>query len=368
VSHSKERNEKICLNCGAAIYGRYCHSCGQENIEPKETFWHMLTHFVYDITHFDGKFFSTLKYLLFKPGFISHEYLKGKRMSYLHPIRMYVFTSAVFFLILFSFYQKEPIQTKVTGSVTSFIEDLKKEKAKFETQLAQYPTASESKRAKWRKRVENLDSDIRMLQADSTKMNSLKSSISNFAIGEASEKFSDFKSYDSAQQLLPKDQRDNWIERALEKRNFYLQEKYNGDGNAIIKAIIKDFQHRFPQLLFISLPLLALILKLLYRRRKQFFYVNHIIFCIHLYCGTFIIILITKWLGSILHLFHASIPDWLNVGFLLVGLFYWYKSMRNFYEQGIGKTLLKYLLLIVLTAIMILLLFLTFFIFSTLTI
>ncbi|MBP0577674.1 DUF3667 domain-containing protein, partial [Campylobacter jejuni] len=77
---------------------------GQENIEPKESFWHLTTHFIYDITHFDGKFFSTLKYLLFRPGFLSKEYLKGRRAGYLHPVKMYVFTSALFFLIFFSFY------------------------------------------------------------------------------------------------------------------------------------------------------------------------------------------------------------------------------------------------------------------------
>ena len=106
MSHLKERKQKNCLNCNAQVYGKYCHICGQENIEPKETFWGLATHFVYDIVHFDGKFFSTLKYLLFKPGFLSHEYLRGRRASYLHPIRMYVFTSAIFFILFFTFIYK----------------------------------------------------------------------------------------------------------------------------------------------------------------------------------------------------------------------------------------------------------------------
>src|SRR6516165_6989863 len=59
LSHSKERKEKVCLNCKAALYGRYCHVCGQENIEPKQPAWHLVTHFFSDITHFDGKFFTT---------------------------------------------------------------------------------------------------------------------------------------------------------------------------------------------------------------------------------------------------------------------------------------------------------------------
>lgn len=102
MSHLKERKERNCLNCQTTVIGRYCHVCGQENLEPKESVWHLVQHFFNDITHFDGKFFATVKYLLRKPGFLSAEYVAGRRASYLNPIRMYVFTSAIFFLILFA--------------------------------------------------------------------------------------------------------------------------------------------------------------------------------------------------------------------------------------------------------------------------
>ena len=107
MSHLKERREKNCLNCNAQLQGKYCHICGQENIEPKETVWHLVSHFFQDITHFDGKFFSTLKLLIFRPGFLSKEYVAGRRASYLNPIRMYVFTSDFFFLIFFTIYNPE---------------------------------------------------------------------------------------------------------------------------------------------------------------------------------------------------------------------------------------------------------------------
>ena len=68
--------------------------CGQENIETHETFGHLAVHFISDIFHFDGMFFSTLKYLLFKPGFLTYEYVRGRRASYLNPIKMYIFISA----------------------------------------------------------------------------------------------------------------------------------------------------------------------------------------------------------------------------------------------------------------------------------
>jgi len=104
LSHLKERKEKNCLNCNAQVQGRFCHICGQENVETKESAWHLISHFFQDITHFDGKFFTSVKLLITRPGFLSREYMAGRRASYLNPVRLYVFTSAFFFLIFFSLY------------------------------------------------------------------------------------------------------------------------------------------------------------------------------------------------------------------------------------------------------------------------
>ena len=101
MSHLPQRKEKNCLNCGTTVIGKYCHVCGQENIEPKESVWQLISHFFSDITHFDGKFFTSMKDLVLRPGFLSKEYMRGKRASYLNPIRMYLFTSFVFFLVFF---------------------------------------------------------------------------------------------------------------------------------------------------------------------------------------------------------------------------------------------------------------------------
>lgn len=102
MSHFPERKEKNCLNCGASVHGRFCHVCGQENIEAKQTFLGLIHQFIEGITHFDGKFFRTIKDLLFRPGVVPIDYVNGKRFTHLDPVRMYLFTSALFFLIFFS--------------------------------------------------------------------------------------------------------------------------------------------------------------------------------------------------------------------------------------------------------------------------
>src|SRR5688500_10817736 len=101
MSHHKIRQEKNCLNCGQTVEDRYCTHCGQENVEIQHSALHLIFHYVQDLFHYDGKVWHTLKNLLLKPGLVASEYMEGKRMRNLEPVRFYVFASTVFFLLLF---------------------------------------------------------------------------------------------------------------------------------------------------------------------------------------------------------------------------------------------------------------------------
>lgn len=370
MSHLPERKEKICLNCGAALHGRFCHYCGQENIEPKDSFWHLVTHFVYDIIHFDGKFFSTLKSLLFRPGFLSHEYLRGRRADYLHPIRMYVFTSAFFFLIFFSFYQKEDeinIQEN-QDTAAAVLTKLEKQKKSLEKSMSSTSAIIALKPIK--EQIRKTEADIEMLKRDSTLVKSVTSlpkggfTIISFDRTKVYASLNSVREYDSLQASLPEDARDNFFVRRIERQNIHLREVYKGDSKASLKAVTNKFIHLFPQMLFVSLPLFGLLLQLLYHRRKQFYYVNHIIYSIHLYCAVFIIILVGLWLNSIVTGITHEEADWIGSTFTLAGFFYLYKSMRNFYGQRRAKTILKYIILLFASLFVMLFLFSVFFLFS----
>jgi hypothetical protein len=71
---------------------------------------------------------------------------------------------------------------------------------------------------------------------------------------------------------------------------------------------------------------------------------------------------------ALFSLFNFTEPDWLQGLFVLIGFFYWYKSLRNFYEQRRAKTVLKYMLVLILSTIIMALLFTVFFIFSAMAI
>lgn len=367
MSHLQERKEKVCLNCQAAIHGRYCHICGQENIEPRESFWHLVTHFMYDITHFDGKFFSTLRYLLFRPGHLSHEYLRGRRSDYLHPIRMYVFTSAFFFLVFFTLNKEDEVLklNETQPSAAAIIAKLEKSRSSLQKKLDD--TTSGIPRATLNEVLLYTDSDLALIRRDTTAKDKLKTRRTDFNVfGSSKGDFRSVASYDSLQEKLPPEKRDNFINRRFTRQKIHLDEKYNHDGKSIWTAILNKFRHLFPQMLFVSLPLFALGLQLLYFRKKDFLYVNHVVFTIHLYCGTFIIILVGITADYLLKL--AGSTGWAAGIFTIAGFLYWYKSMRNFYEQRRGKTILKYFLVMVMALLIMMLLFTIFFIFSAMTI
>jgi len=360
VSHLKERKEKNCLNCNAQVQGKYCHVCGQENIEPKESALHLVNHFFQDITHFDGKFFSTLGLLIKRPGFLSAEYARGRRASYLNPIRMYIFTSAFFFLIFFTFYKVEPKKMLENASING--KTLAETEQMDSLAFAKY-TADINKEAG--KPAVPMTRTMFRQYYDSTLTAVLKNGSMgglHFTPGNYQSK----KEYDSL--LATGKKKHNWFEQMLVHKQLEIDEKYKGREGEAMKTMWEVFLHKLPQVLFISLPLLALLLKLLYIRRKEFYYVSHGIFSIHFYIFIFIVMFFLFGLSKLNDELHWTAIKVVRNILSLAIFFYLYKAMRNFYQQGRAKTILKFLLLCFLFLLILAVLFTIFVLFSALSI
>lgn len=358
MSHNPLRKETDCLNCGATVQGRFCQVCGQENTEPKESFWHMFTHFLYDITHFDGSFFVTLKDLLFKPGFLSKEYMLGRRKKYLHPVRMYVFTSAVFFLVFFSMFHVSEKDVSIDNPGARVEEG--------------FSTIKEEafKNAKTKEDSADIAKGLQLLgykevpkptPPDPDPDNENSNRGINFSFDREMNDYKTLKEYDSVQQILPKNKRDAGIKKIIIRKFVALNEDYKGDRQKIAVELINKFTHSFPYLLFVSLPLYALFLKLLYiRHRKQYYFADHGVFLVHLYVFTFLFLLFYFGLDKLEKQTHWKALGIVQVILILTGLFYTLKAFRNFYRQGWGKTILKFIIFNILCLISLILLFILF--------
>lgn len=349
MSHLKERAQKNCLNCNSIVQGRYCHNCGQENIEPKETVWHLVSHFFQDITHFDGKFFSTIKYLFTKPGFLSREYMEGRRARYVNPVRLYVFTSAFFFLLFFSFFKvdKHELVNGVTVNGKT---------------LAQIEAMDSLAFDAFTKRINKEDGKNTLPMTREEFQHYIDSTLNKGFIQINDEKYESKAQYDSAQKMAKN--KDGVIARAFNYKIIEINERYKKEGGVVLKEYISIILHSLPQMFFILLPFFALILKLLYSRKKEYYYVNHSIFSIHFYIFTFLTTLVVLLLDKINTSLQWRFITYINLVMELSILFYLYKSMHNFYRGGRAITMLKFFLLCLSLLITFIVIFLFFILYS----
>jgi len=88
-----------CANCGATVTARYCGECGQRVEHAIHSLGHFIREAAEDLTHADSRLWRTLLALLVRPGFLTAEFLAGRRARYLPPIRLYLVLSLTFFLL-----------------------------------------------------------------------------------------------------------------------------------------------------------------------------------------------------------------------------------------------------------------------------
>lgn len=90
-----------CPSCGKKFGGPFCAACGEKQTSPKDyTLKKYSAQAVDMFTHFDGKFFTTIKYLLFYPGKLTEEYLAGRRVKLMKPIQLYLVINLLYFFLM----------------------------------------------------------------------------------------------------------------------------------------------------------------------------------------------------------------------------------------------------------------------------
>jgi len=348
MSSVKLRKEKDCLNCGHVVEENFCPKCGQENIVTKEDAFHMVTHAIADYFHFEHKFFSTIGPLLLKPGQLTKEYVAGKRMSSIHPIRLYIFISIVFFLVVLggkkigenNSKEKETPKTSIdsTKSVTKPKDTVAKKKLttaqikEIEESLKYVPNGNGLRDSIIKKAIEEEEeSGKKDDEGASVKFgNGKKSKFSN----KWTTKDTTVVQYEKNQTLLAKDKRDGFIKHYFIKRTLELDQYEKPE-----EKFLEDFVHNIPKMMFLLLPMFALILKLVYINKKRYYY-EHLIYSFHLHSAIFLSILVTmllKWLFDFIY----NIDVWLGILCAIYIIWYIYRSLRTFYGSTRWITVLK---------------------------
>jgi hypothetical protein len=86
-----------CENCGAPLTGHWCAKCGQPAIDYRRSFRYIVVDLLDEFLNWDSRFFRTLGLLLVRPWKLTNEFLAGHRVRYVHPLRLYLLASILFF-------------------------------------------------------------------------------------------------------------------------------------------------------------------------------------------------------------------------------------------------------------------------------
>src|SRR5438876_3960995 len=96
---SKDRHRVLthCEDCGIELQGHWCAQCGQGAVDYRRSFRHVVADVLESFLNWDSKFFTTIALLILKPWRLTNEFLSGKRVRYVNPLRLYLLASILFF-------------------------------------------------------------------------------------------------------------------------------------------------------------------------------------------------------------------------------------------------------------------------------
>jgi len=93
------RNADVCATCGQPLQGPYCSQCGEKKLDKHDRrVISIFEEVIHSFTHADSKFLRSLKYLFTRPGFLTNEYLAGRRKRYSTPLSLFFIANLLYLL------------------------------------------------------------------------------------------------------------------------------------------------------------------------------------------------------------------------------------------------------------------------------
>jgi hypothetical protein len=330
-----------CENCGAPLSGPYCGQCGQAAIDYRRSFGQVLVDVLNEFLNWDSKFFATIALLIVKPWRLTNEFVAGHRVRYVHPLRLYLLASILFFFAVN--YGARGIRFDPTkfpdekrAEVAAAIADKRDE---IEAELSK-ENLTPDQRQKVQKALDYLTKPTSSATTTPTPEES-PSPTAAPGISPTAESGQQtygpvgdrpFVVFDDAKSTTPFER---WIEgRAKEKM---------GEHGTKMGLFISTLFSNLPYMMLCCIPLFALVLKVLYIRRRLF-YIDHLIYALHIhtffYAGIMLIVLVTIGLNRFAP---GAIAGWLIALLWIAFVTQIFLSIRYVYRQGWFFSMFKFL-------------------------
>ena len=312
---------RACQNCGAPLTGPFCAACGQHDVDYHRGFHHLFHDLAENLFHFEGKFFVTVAWLLAKPGRITLEFIAGRRASQLNPLRFYIFVSVLFFLGV-SLLNHGHLVDIPRKAVDDLQLDIGKQVQKVNTLTKDF--TPDEKAELIRRLAEAAKTDGKFdREAVITSIREARKSAAAAPVPKGTH-------------TKVRIDRSTGFGQSLARKL--------GSGELTLTDIWDAVEHRIPTLLFLGVPLFALLLKIVYLRSGKF-YVEHLIFSLHLHTWLFLVIMVGNGYLKLASLGPGWLDNLFGWAFTLWALWYVFRSFRVVYGQGRLKTAVKIALL-----------------------
>ena len=290
-----------CENCGTALTGLFCAQCGQPAVDYHRSFGSLMADAADAFFNFDARFIQSFGLLLFKPWRLTNEFVEGKRARHVHPLRVYLIASVLFFLVI-NFLAKD----------AHFQAGAKDDRSEFSiatSAATPVPTPAAENSVKFSLGVSASASPTPALDA-----------LEDLASLEGKKTPSTFG---------------GWVERQVKEKIGPTGDR----GDLFLKTLIQNLA----PMVLCCIPLFALVLKILYVFKRRY-YIEHLIFALHTHAFVFLSTVVIIGLGFLLAMKSTALTA-ITCTFLgtavLVQLLV---AIRRVYRQNWFATLFKFLL------------------------
>jgi Protein of unknown function (DUF3667) len=293
-----------CENCGAPMAGPFCAQCGQHAVDYRRSFGRVFADILDSFLNWDSKFFVTIGLLVLWPWRLTLAFLAGKRVRYVHPLRLYLLVSIVFFFGVHEL-ARANLQAKNYRDLTP------EEQAKLNTKLSKLPPEVQGevkkeieKSAKPKSETKTPEDNQGFLEVGTDKDDANASPF------------------------------EKWLNRRLKERI--------GEHGVNAKVFFLALVSNLPAMMLCCIPLFALVLKVLYLFRRMF-YIDHLIYALHIHAFAYLAILLIGFVSTGLRHVAPTLSGWTMAVLIVTGVLQLLFSIRRVYRQGWFMSLFKFL-------------------------
>jgi uncharacterized protein DUF3667 len=377
-----------CENCGAPLAGDFCSQCGQHAIDYRRSIFRVLLDAADSFLNWDTKFLHSMNQLLIRPWHLTNDFNAGRRARYVHPLRLYLIASIVFFLLAraIDWESQGPIQltaqdrTELAASLNRMVsaDSPLSEEERSHVEIARLKLAeaqgalTQEERAELKKAfrayIKSTVVRKQMSAEERAKMATMMARLPKIpdpVIPEIPPPATPAPPSDPAAvttppqhpvvplviptpkpkasaplhfSVGPPDKEKSPFALWLEKQ---VKEKIGEDG-ARAKLFLETLRSNIPAMMLCCIPLFALVLKILYLRKHRF-YVEHLVYALHIHTFLYVSVIITSLVVMAINRTMPVLGGWITGIMAIVIFVQIFLSIRRVYRQGWFMTMLKFL-------------------------